>query len=165
LPIEAEIKEFLSTTYLKPLRNAEQELASGRGSRLSQILNSSKELISPNSINEILGHIGEANSKLLEADRPIHSTSRKIKDDYLHKLIFEEDKALLSAIIDIAGIKSEKLPHLTDSQKRKHLRIVLEGLNLALTDDRRKHGLGYHFLWPQSCSYWSKNWIMNFRCC
>jgi putative ATP-dependent endonuclease of OLD family len=146
LPIESEIRDFLSTTYLKPLRDAEEELASGRGSRLSQILNSSKDLITPTSVDEILGHIGEANSKLLAAGKPINLTSLKIRDDYLHKLIFDEDRTLISAIIDIAGIKSEKLPNLTESQKRKHLRVVLEGLNLALTEDRKRHGLGYHNL-------------------
>jgi len=36
--IEREIRNYLSTTYLKPLRDAESELAAGRGSRLSQIL-------------------------------------------------------------------------------------------------------------------------------
>ncbi|MGD2179084.1 MAG: AAA family ATPase, partial [Anaerolineae bacterium] len=37
-PIEGEIREFLRTTYLRPLRDAEAELSAGRGSRLSQIL-------------------------------------------------------------------------------------------------------------------------------
>lgn len=36
--IEGEIREFLKVTYLRPLRDAEAELAEGRGSRLSQIL-------------------------------------------------------------------------------------------------------------------------------
>lgn len=38
--IEGEIREFLRTTYLRPLRDAEAELSAGRGSRLSQILQS-----------------------------------------------------------------------------------------------------------------------------
>jgi putative ATP-dependent endonuclease of OLD family len=36
--IEGEIREFLRTTYLRPLRDAEAELSGGRGSRLAQIL-------------------------------------------------------------------------------------------------------------------------------
>ncbi len=43
LSIEMEIRDFLATTYLKPLRDAAAELSSGRASRLSQILSSSKE--------------------------------------------------------------------------------------------------------------------------
>ncbi len=38
--IEGEVREFLRTTYLRPLRDAEAELSAGRGSRLSQILQS-----------------------------------------------------------------------------------------------------------------------------
>ncbi|MGE0887744.1 MAG: ATP-dependent endonuclease [Blastocatellales bacterium] len=36
--IDREVRELLSTTYLRPLRDAEQDLSSGRGSRLSQVL-------------------------------------------------------------------------------------------------------------------------------
>ncbi len=38
--VEGEIREFLRATYLRPLRDAEGELAAGKGSRLSQILQS-----------------------------------------------------------------------------------------------------------------------------
>jgi putative ATP-dependent endonuclease of OLD family len=38
--IEGEIREFLRVTYLRPLRDAEAELAAGKGSRLSRILES-----------------------------------------------------------------------------------------------------------------------------
>lgn len=141
LALEAEIRAFLSTTYLKPLRDAEAELSAGRGSRLSQILNSSKDLLKPESINCILDLIANTNKELVKEGQPIHGTSQKIQNDYLHHLIFEKDKEILKAIIDIAGIKDAD--GLTDSKKRKHLRTVLEGLNLSLTEELRKHGLGY----------------------
>lgn len=145
LTLEFEIRDFLSTTYLKPLRDAEAELSSGKGSRLSQILSSSSELKNLESVVEILGHIAEANSKLLEVGKPINITSKKIQNEYLHNIIFEKDKDLLSAIIDIAGIKKDDLLQMNDSQKRKHLRSVLEGLKLSLSG-YRKHGLGYNNL-------------------
>lgn len=63
LHLEAEIRDFLATTYLKPLRDAEAELSSGRASRLSQILNSSKEI--RESADDILGIVAEANEQLL----------------------------------------------------------------------------------------------------
>jgi len=141
LLLEHGIRAFLSTTYLKPLRDAEAELSSGKGSRLSQILNSSKDLLKPESINSILDLIANTNKKLVEEGQPIHGTSQKIQNDYLHHLIFEKDKEILKAIIDIAGIKDTD--GLTDSKKRKHLRTILEGLNLSLTEELRKHGLGY----------------------
>ena len=37
-PLEADLREYLRTTYLRPLRDAERELRSGRRSRLSRIL-------------------------------------------------------------------------------------------------------------------------------
>jgi putative ATP-dependent endonuclease of OLD family len=144
LSLESEIRTFLSTTYLKPLRDAEAELSSGRGSRLSQILNSSKDLLKPESINEILELIANANEKLVKEGSPIHRTSQKIRDDYLYQLIFEQDKKFLNAIINITGIKN--ITKLTDIEKRKHLRTILEGLNLSLTGKRKKHGLGYNNL-------------------
>ena len=36
--LEASVRELLSSTYLRPLRDAAREMSSGRGSRLSQIL-------------------------------------------------------------------------------------------------------------------------------
>jgi putative ATP-dependent endonuclease of OLD family len=38
LPLEGEIREYLKSTYLRPLRDAERELRAGRRSRLSRIL-------------------------------------------------------------------------------------------------------------------------------
>ena len=38
LPLEGELREYLKSTYLRPLRDAERELRSGRRSRLSRIL-------------------------------------------------------------------------------------------------------------------------------
>lgn len=38
LPLDGDIREYLKSTYLRPLRDAEKELSSGRRSRLSRIL-------------------------------------------------------------------------------------------------------------------------------
>lgn len=44
-PIVApEVRELLRATYLRPLRDADRALSAGRGSRLSQILNSSPSI-------------------------------------------------------------------------------------------------------------------------
>ncbi len=141
LRLDSDIRSFLSTTYLKPLRDAEAELSAGRGSRLSQILASSKELSKTESIDSILKLIADTNAELVKQDEPIHKTSQRIESDYLHKLVFEEDKSFLKAIIDISGIKNVAG---TDIQKRKHLRAILESLKLTLGNDQRKHGLGYN---------------------
>ncbi|MDP2518723.1 ATP-dependent nuclease [Shimia thalassica] len=144
LPVEAEIRDFLATTYLRPLRDAEAELSSGRASRLSQILCSSKEI--RGQADQILSVIAEANESLLADEAALKKAAENIQKNYLHHLIFEGDKEKLGAFVDIAGVKKNALATLPDNLKRRHLREVLEGLSLALTDDRRMHGLGYHNL-------------------
>ena len=144
LPVETEIRDFLATTYLKPLRDAEAELSSGRASRLSQILSSSKDI--KDGADAILAIIAQANDDLLADNAPLKTSAQNIQNNYLHELIFEKDKDDLGVFIDIAGLKNDDIPHLSATTKRRHLRTILEGLSLALTEDHRLHGLGYHNL-------------------
>ena len=144
LSIESEIRDFLATTYLKPMRDAEAELSSGRASRLSQILSSSKGI--QNDMKVILSIIADANEKLLADGAALKKSAENIQDQYLHQLIFESDKSKLGAYIDIAGIKKDVLAGLPEHEKKRHLRTILEKLSLNLTDDQRRHGLGYHNL-------------------
>lgn len=144
LHLETEIRDFLATTYLKPLRDAEAELSSGRASRLSQILNSSKEI--RESADDILGIVAEANEQLLRDEGALKTSADSIRESYLHNLIFESDKGALGVFVDIAGVRKDGLDALPDTAKRRHLRSILEGLSLALTEDRKLHGLGYHNL-------------------
>ncbi len=142
--VEAEIRDFLATTYLRPLRDAEAELSSGRASRLSQILSSSKDI--QDEMEKILEIVATSNEKLLADDEALKKSAENIQHEYLHKLIFEKDKTELGVFIDIAGIRKDQLADLPDYSKRRHLRTILEGLSLSLTNDRRMHGLGYHNL-------------------
>lgn len=144
LPLETEVRDFLAATYLKPLRDATEELSTGRASRLSQILNSSKDI--RESAIDILRIIAAANSALLADDTALKRSADDIRDNYLHQLIFEAEKGNLGAFIDIAGVKEDRIDQLNESEKRRYLRSVLEGLSLALTKDGRLHGLGYHNL-------------------
>ncbi|WKA60574.1 ATP-dependent nuclease [Pectobacterium aroidearum] len=141
LAIESEIRDFLASTYLKPLRDAEVELSSGRASRLSQILSSSKDIIE--GMESILTIIARANDELLTDDAALKKSAENIQQKYLHELIFEKDKSKLGAFIDIAGIKEEDLSNLPKHVQKRHLRTLLEGLTLSLTNDQRAHGLGY----------------------
>ena len=144
LVIEAETRDFLATTYLKPLRDAEAELSSGRASRLSQILSSSRDI--RDGMEAILSIVAEANQELLADDAALRKAAENIKKQYLHELIFEKDKSKLGVFIDIAGVKKDDLSALPDHAKKRHLRAILEGLSLAITNDQRTHGLGYHNL-------------------
>jgi len=49
---EASVRELLSSTYLRPLRDAVREMSSGRGSRLSQILANVPEISSGEAFDE-----------------------------------------------------------------------------------------------------------------
>jgi putative ATP-dependent endonuclease of OLD family len=51
-PLEASVRELLSSTYLRPLRDAEREMSPGRGSRLSQILANVPEIGQGDGFNE-----------------------------------------------------------------------------------------------------------------
>lgn len=144
LSIEAEIRDFLSATYLKPLRDAETEMSSGKASRLSQIMSSSK--VVSEGMDLILSIIAQANDALLADDAALKKAAENIQNNYLHELIFDQDKKNLGAFIDIAGVRTKVLDVLPSNVKRRHFRTVLEGLSLALTKDHQIHGLGYHNL-------------------
>ncbi len=144
LHLESEIRDFLAATYLRPLRDAEAELSSGRASRLSQILNSSKDI--RDSTDNILGIVAEANEQLLRDGGALKKSADNIRESYLHNLIFESDKDALGVFVDIAGVRKDVLDVLPDTAKRRYLRSILEGLSLALTEDGKLHGLGYHNL-------------------
>lgn len=141
LTIETEVRDFLASTYLKPLRDAAVELSNGRASRLSQILSSSKDIIE--GMESILAIIAKANDELLTDDAALKKSAENIQKKYLHELIYEKDKSRLGAFIDIAGIKGEGLSNLPKHVQKRHLRTLLEGLSLSLTNDQRTHGLGY----------------------
>ena len=143
--LEADVQSFLATTYLKPLRDAEAELSSGRGSRLSQILNSSKKILA--STDRILNIVANANEQLLDSKGALKESADEIRTSYLHNLIFEGDKENFGVHVDIAGVHKDPTGALPDvAVKRRHLRSLLEGLSLALTQDGKRHGLGYHNL-------------------
>ena len=127
-----ELRERLKTTYLRPLRDAELALSSGRGSRLSQILLQDKAIESsgddynPGSKTEpkklgVLG-IGDFTNNLLENQQSISDTRDKI-DSHLAKLSLYGDE-LKSSI----KVNSSK-----DSNNRR-LRLLLEKLDLSLSE-------------------------------
>ncbi|MCF8324400.1 MAG: AAA family ATPase, partial [Leadbetterella sp.] len=144
LSVESEIRDFLSATYLKPLRDAESELSSGRASRLSQILSSSKDIKSGR--DTILTIVAKANDALMADNATLKKAAKNIEANYLHELIFEQDKERLGVHIDIAGVTNQVLDGTPESTKHRYLRGILEGLSLALTKDRKLHGLGYQNL-------------------
>lgn len=116
--IEGEVREFLKTTYLKPLRDAEKELAAGRGSRLSQILAAYPEFESQDDESEpdtLVGIMKIAEQQISD-NAVIKKANKELNEKYLEEITISSDK--LESEIGIA--------------KKANLRQILEKLDLRL---------------------------------
>lgn len=123
--LDAEAREYLRITYLKPLRDAENELRAKRNSRLSQILmghDSFKE--GSESRTKILNTLENANNEIRELlnENPSKCNIKEIIDKYIRKFIGEEQEA---SILMAAP----------------HIRRILENLDISLNEGIN-HGLG-----------------------
>lgn len=149
-------RSLLTATYLRPLRDAERAMGSGRGSRLSQILQHTREIKStgigfdsktnpnpdPRTLS-VLG-LGDYASFLFGESEGIKSAHKRLNDDYLEPLSFAND--LLRARIGVSGAQDDAL----------RLRQLLEKLELVLagaTDAASIHsrGLGSNNLLFMAC--------------
>ena len=150
-----EVRALLWSTYLRPLRDAEREMSAGRGSRLSQILQHTKEIkekgskFDPNKLPEnprelgIVG-IGDYADYLIQEHDGIKKTRSRLNGQYLKPLSFR--KGQLHSHIAIMGHENEDV----------RLRQLLEKLDLSLSSTptvRRvvKSGLGSNNLLYMAC--------------
>ena len=150
--IATEVRDLLRATYLRPLRDAEQALTAGRGSRLSQVLQhmpaindgepyvpggiiDSKELQKLN----VLG-IGDLANDLLKKHKGV-SDARDQIDGHLKKLSIGGEG--IASSIDVSGVSD---PDPT------RLRRLLEKLNLSLSANG-KLGLGSNNLLFMACEF------------
>lgn len=144
--LEYEVRNLLRATYLRPLRDAEQALSSGRGSRLAQVLKNTKSVMSsgvdyaygvePDKLN-VLG-IGDLVNELLGKQEGIKNVQGEI-DKFLKILSLHGDR--LNSSIKVSGVKN--------SQDAR-LRALLEKLDLTLGGDGRL-GLGSNNLLFMAC--------------
>lgn len=149
-------RSLLMATYLRPLRDAERAMSAGRGSRLSQILQHTKEIRDTgNPFNKladppedpstlsVLG-LGDYASHLFGESDGIKQARKRLNDEYLKPLSFAND--LLHARIGVAGAQEDGL----------RLRQLLEKLELTLTasadiDSVHTRGLGSNNLLFMAC--------------
>lgn len=124
--IEGEIREFLRATYLRPLRDAEAELAAGKGSRLSQILQSHPEFQNQGTDDfdkadpkseptTLVGIMRQAESRITDND-VITAARKQLNEEYLNRFSVGDDA--LSGSIGVA--------------RSTELRQILEKLELRL---------------------------------
>ncbi|NMQ19031.1 DUF2813 domain-containing protein [Candidatus Competibacter phosphatis] len=155
--LEASVRQLLSSTYLRPLRDAEREMSPGRSSRLSQILANVPEIGQGDDFNEAALPVNaEAVNRLsllglsdylrysIERHEGISSAEDAINTQYLSLLSLTGDS--LRGKIDVTeGGTSES-----------RLRQILERLELGLLDatsgsQRGRYGLGSNNLLYMAC--------------
>ncbi len=137
--IEREIRDYLSATYLKPLRDAEAELNAGRNSRLSQILSSSKEFKRDGGeFKDLIDKFVEANADILENDG-LSNDKAKI-DANLKNLIFKQDSFQLA----IQMLGSKDFAQMSSSEKERAFQEIIQKLSLVLDETKPLQGLGYN---------------------
>jgi putative ATP-dependent endonuclease of OLD family len=160
-PLNAEAKEYLKCTYLKALRDADNDLNAKRNSRVSQILLGHELFMSPS--HEFEGYFKDLNKYIADwfenTDKPDggESNLEQIKgviDGFLAKFINESTKSgLLLSDPDIKAIL-EKIS-LTIAQMKNpglgtmnrlfmaaellHLRKQWDGLKLCLVEELEAH--------------------------
>jgi len=135
--VEREARDFLATTYLRPLRDADAELMGGRGSRLAQILGSSERFGEAAVIENLLTTIVAANAAIVENDGV--SATRERIEEQLRRLDFRTKP--LSPLISIMG--GTDLEQLDATERKQMFRAILERLQLLIDSQERYQGLGY----------------------
>ncbi|WNJ87963.1 ATP-dependent nuclease [Bosea sp. 685] len=135
-PLDPEARALLCATYLRPLRDAEQALSAGRGSRLSQILQQTEDVtqagqdFDPDAEEPVAAEalsvlgIGDYANALLGDHEGIRAARQRLNENYLAELSFSGDP--LKGQISVSGAKGER---------SARLRQLLEKLELELRDD------------------------------
>lgn len=140
LPLDGDLREYLRTTYLRPLRDAERELRAGRRSRLSRILGALPEMArqakaagddQPLTITDIM----KTAELAIEANEGVKRVQKSINETYLDELSFAGDT--LTATLGLGS--------------RQSFEQLLERLELYLNPSsgntaRLTRGLGYNNL-------------------
>ncbi|WP_340032365.1 AAA family ATPase [Paenibacillus sp. FSL K6-1122] len=125
--LHSKARDLLRTIYLKPLRDAENELAAKRNSRLSQILYSHPEF-SMSEDHRLVEIIREANEKIrnyFNYDEITSDEKKILKSINIYLSKFSDNKNLLRSNIEIAAV---------------NLKMILEKIDLLLVTT--KSGLG-----------------------
>tara|TARA_R110001583_G_C5668565_1_gene410449 strand:- start:4977 stop:6983 length:2007 start_codon:yes stop_codon:yes gene_type:complete len=154
--LDVEARSLLSATYLRPLRDAERAMSSGRGSRLSQILKHTNEVNAQGSeefdlkVNptpdvsklSVLG-VGDYANHLLQTHPAIQGASKRLNTSYLKPLALTGDG--LEGVVSIGS----------QGDDSTRLRLLLEKLELQLsTNDslsQSAKGLGSNNLLFMAC--------------
>lgn len=140
LPMEGDLREYLKATYLKPLRDAERELRSGRRSRLSRILGA-LPMMSAQSKPAQAGETPTLVDVMERTDKAI------ISNDGVTKI----EKAVNSTFLDKLSFTGDQLAATLSLGAKGSFEQLLERMELYLNpppgrSERVTRGLGYNNL-------------------
>jgi len=153
--LDQAVRQLLCATYLRPLRDAERALSAGRGSRLSQILQHTKEVAEvgddydkdagpPGNLStlSVLG-IGDFANDLLGDSAGLQKARERLNAEYLSKLAFAGKT--FEGHIGVSGGDR-------DSRRRQLLeKLELELRDLAAPELPPNRGLGSNNLLFMAC--------------
>lgn len=155
--IDSATKNLLACAYLRPLRDAEREMSSGRNSRLSQVLNkfpdiSSGDTLDPKSLpgdisgveSLSLAGLSDYIRYLVNRHDGVNAATTSINDDYLSKLSLVGDD-LIAEINFVSG------PDDTTRLKQILERLELNLLDSASQSSYGRYGLGSNNLMYMAC--------------
>ena len=161
--LEGYVRLMLQATYLRPLRDAERELDAGRNSRLSQILQYTKEIarykqesfdpaafvvaIKEGRCPEFpksIANVSRLADYLIQENEGIKQASQRLDDNYLSRLAIGDER--LKGRVSVAEAATIE----------QRFRAILEKLELRLSttedaDGQLPHGLGYNNLLFIAC--------------
>jgi len=146
--VDGDVRAYLCLTYLKPLRDAEREMAAGRGSRLSQLLRNHPELKGQNEASELLASEAGKPSPAPTTLRGIMATAEKWVVE--SPAIMKAQKTLNEDYLSELSVGHQKLKGEITIGRQTDLRAILEKLELWLTAEgvahHTRHGLGLNNL-------------------
>ena len=128
--LSSEAKDYLRTTYLRPLRDANNELTAGRNSRISQILEGHRLLQKgenePHELEAIAENANKSMREWFMSEKDGENSSKKqiidVIDDFIHDFINTDYSS------DVTLVDPE-------------IKTILEKLSLGIREDRHL-GLG-----------------------
>ncbi|MDR6462606.1 AAA family ATPase [Chryseobacterium sediminis] len=159
--LTAEAKDYLKCTYLKALRDADNELAAKKNSRLSQILKEHKEfkLKQENGLHEFEelfeGTSDQIRDKFKDEGQAYHTNIKKVVDDFIGSFIDESSKSVFDlgptrinnileklslGIIDAKNLGLGTMNRLFMAAELLHLRKSdWNGLKLCMIEELEAH--------------------------
>ena len=161
--LDGNVRLLLQATYLRPLRDAERELDAGRNSRLSQILQHTKEIADHKDerfdpadfvttakaggqveFPQSIANVSRLADHLIRENEGVKKAGERLDKDYLAKLTLGDEE--LGSRVSVGE----------DATVEQRMRTILEKLDLRLStvsDDRGQlpHGLGYNNLLFMAC--------------